>query len=243
VVKFNGLAAAGFTVSNNTTMTAVVPASAQTGPITVIAPAGSAASAASFVLAYHADISVTLSNTPNPVFVGSNLLYTIVVANNGPFAAGNVRVTNTLPGTVTLKTATSSQGALVTGANPITGNLGTLGVGNQATVNFLVTPALPGLITNSVSVASDIADNFPANNMATLTVTVIPVAVLSIRVATRQVQVSWPVALSNFTLESRTSLNTTDAWSNNLTLPAVSGSENVVTETNLSAAKFYRLRQ
>jgi hypothetical protein len=149
-----------------------------------------------------------------------------------------------LPASVTFKTATTSQGTLVTGGNPITGNLGTLGVGNSATIVITVAPQAVGTITNSVSVASDYTDNVTMNNTASVTTIVSPLPLLSIqRLAGDQVRISWPVALTNFGLQFKTSLNSTNAWSNNATAPVISGSENVVTETNFEAAKFYRLRK
>ncbi|HEY2084115.1 MAG TPA: IPT/TIG domain-containing protein, partial [Verrucomicrobiae bacterium] len=108
-VLFNGTPAASFVVSNNTTLSAVVPANATTGPITVQAPGGTNSSAANFTID-SADLAISMTGVPNPVFVGSNLLYTIVITNTGPFSALNVRLTNTLPSSVVLKTATTSQG-------------------------------------------------------------------------------------------------------------------------------------
>jgi uncharacterized repeat protein (TIGR03803 family) len=50
VVGFGGVAAASFTVNSDTQITASVPAGAMTGPISVIAPGGSAQSATSFTV-------------------------------------------------------------------------------------------------------------------------------------------------------------------------------------------------
>jgi uncharacterized repeat protein (TIGR01451 family) len=124
VVKFNGVNASFTPPTNNTTLVAVVPNGAQTGPITVGAPGGTNTSATSFVLDYTSDMSVNVIDAPDPVFIGSNLTYTITVANNGPFNAPNVRITNTLPASVTLKSAVTTQGTLSTNSNPITGTIG-----------------------------------------------------------------------------------------------------------------------
>ena len=121
-VKFNGLNASFTSPASNTSIQAIVPTGAQTGPITVIAPAGTNISANSFVLDYSSDTAVSVATSPNLVFIGSNLVYTLTITNSGPFAAPNVVLTNTLPSSVSLKSATTSQGTLATNSNPILGN-------------------------------------------------------------------------------------------------------------------------
>jgi uncharacterized repeat protein (TIGR01451 family) len=243
-VKFNGLAAQSFVVSNNTTISAIVPNNATTGPITVIAPAGTNTTAASFVLDYSSDLSLTLTNAPNPVFIGSNLVYTFVIANNGPFAAPNVVLTNTLPASVTFKSATASQGTLNTSGNPITGSLGSIPNGGQVSVTITVVPQATGTITDTATVASDYPDPAPANNTASTTATVLPLPLLSIQLSPpNQIKVSWPVALTNFGLEFKSSLGAANSWSNDPTTPVISGPDNVVTETNNGATRFYRLKK
>ena len=43
-----------------------------------------------------ADLRITKSDTPDPVFAGQSLRYDIVVTNDGPAAAFNVTVVDTL---------------------------------------------------------------------------------------------------------------------------------------------------
>src|SRR5262249_8863897 len=148
----------------NTTLVATVPNGAQTGPITVGAPGGTNASAASFVLDYTSDVGVNVVDAPDPVFIGSNLTYTITVANSGPFNAPNVRMTNTLPASVTLKSAATTQGILSTNNNPITGALGNITNGTPVIVTLTVIPNTVGTINNTVSIASDNPDLALGNN-------------------------------------------------------------------------------
>jgi large repetitive protein len=243
-VRFAGLNAANFTATNNGSIQATVPNGAQTGPITVVAPAGSATSAASFVLDYTSDVNVTLTAAPDPVWVGSNLVYTIVVANAGPFAAPNVRLTNTLPASVILKGATTTAGTLDTNSNPVLGAISSLGVGVSATITLTVGTQLAGTITNTVRVASDYADPVSTNNLRAVSTTVLPLPVLSIRrVPPNQVRISLPVMLTNYVLQARSTLPPAGTWTNITAAPVISGNERVITETNSSAARFYRLRQ
>ena len=44
-----------------------------------------------------ADLSIAKTDSPDPVAAGQSLTYTVSVVNNGPDAAGNTTVTDTLP--------------------------------------------------------------------------------------------------------------------------------------------------
>lgn len=243
VVRFNGINASFTPPTNNTTLVAVVPNGAQTGPITVGAPAGTNTSATSFVLDYASDVSVSVIDAPDPVFIGSNLTYTITIANNGPFIAPNVRMTNTLPASVTLKSVATTQGTLSTNNNPITGALGNITNGTPIVVTLTVVPHTLGAIIDTVTIASDNPDPAATNNTFSATTTVLPLPVLTIqRTNNERLNISWPVALTNFGLQGKVSLGA-DAWSNVVTVPVISGDQNVVTETNNGGNKFYRLKK
>lgn len=241
-VLFNGVAAASFKVTNNTTLSAVVPSGASTGPITVEGPGGTNSSAANFTLD-STDLGVSVTDTPNPVFIGSNLIYTIVVTNFGPFPATNVRLTNTLASGVTLESATISQGSLNTSENPIIGNFGTVNNGSSAVATLAVVPTAIGTITNIASVGSDLPDPNPANNTSTVTTTVWPLPFLSITnlMSNNLVQVKWPAPLSSFTLQYTTNLSPTILWTNDTGSKVVSGTNVSVIETNIGSARFFRL--
>jgi large repetitive protein len=244
VVRFNGTNASFTPPTNNTTLVAVVPNGAQTGPITVGAPGGTNTSAASFVLDYTSDVGVNVIDTPDPVFIGSNLTYTITVANSGPFNAPNVRLTNTLPASVTLKSATTTRGVLSTNSNPITGALGNITNGAPVIVTFTVVPNTLGTIIDTVSIASDNPDPASGNNTFNAFTTVLPLPVLTIRRAGQsQLNISWPVALTNFGLQFNSVLNAGVPWTNAGTPPVISGDQNIVTETNAGGSRFYRLKK
>jgi len=242
-VTFNGTNAA-FTNLDNGHIRATVPNGAQTGPITVIAPAGSVTSSSSFVLNYTSDLSVNVTGAPDPVSIGSNLVYTITVANGGLFDSPGAFLTNTLPGSVQLRAATTTQGTLATNGNPVTASLGAIANGHQAVVTLTVVPQATGSITNIAIVAGATPDPSSGNNTALTSTTVLPLALLSIQfVPPNRVRLSWPVALSNFNLEFKPLLATTNYWSNVSTAPFISGNENVVNETNTAPKRFYRLRK
>src|SRR5262249_14056957 len=54
------------------------------------------------------DLSVVGFGAPDPVGVGSNLTYTLIVSNAGPSTATGTALSNTLPASVALVSATSS---------------------------------------------------------------------------------------------------------------------------------------
>ncbi len=240
-VRFNGLLAATNPISNNQ-IVAIVPASATTGPISVTAPAGTATTPTNFVLDYISDLGVTVADAPDPVTVGSNLVYTITITNGGPLNAPNTQLTNTLPGSVTLANSSTSQGSLAANGNTIVGSLGTVLVGSSATVTLtVVAPQTAGYITNVATVANDYSDPVANNNTLTTATRVASLPLLSIRLLpASQVQITWPPDLTNYTLQFRTALVTNSAWSNLATVPPL---QTVVTDAASGAMKFYRLRQ
>jgi uncharacterized repeat protein (TIGR01451 family) len=242
-VRFGGSNSV-FSVVNNTTINATVPANAQTGPITVMAPGGTNTTAQSFVLDYTANLSVNVNDSPDPVVVGSNVVYTITIVNTGPFPAPAVTFTDTLTGPGSLKAATTTQGTLNTNASPITGDLGQLSVGGNVTVTLTVTAQSPGTITNIAAVASQHLDPTPANNSFTSTTYVQPLPVLTVRrVGVDQIRITWPAALTNYGLEFKPQLEPTPPWSSLTNLPIIVGSEYQLTETNSETMRYYRLRR
>ncbi len=242
-VLFKGVAAA-FTATNNNVLVASVPPNAKTGPITVIAPGGTNASTSDFTLTYSSDVQLRAWEIPDPVAVGSNLLYTFVITNGGPFYAPNVHLSSQLDPTVILKSGYTSLGTWTNTGTLVTADLGTIPAFQTATLLFSVTPSAPGVITNRTEISSDFADPDTTNNVALLTTTVQPLPILSIRLSsTNRVRVSWPAALSDFSLQYRPDVDTGGFWSNVLATPTVIGDENVVTERTTNAARLYRLQK
>jgi Domain of unknown function DUF11 len=247
-VTFNGAPASFTTPSNNTNLLVRVPTNnVFNGPITVVAPAGIATSAIPFTLDFTNDLVVSILGTPNPVFVGSDLTYTILVTNRGPFSAPNVVLSNALPpipGAVTLKSASTTGGVLNTNGNPVTVNFTSLGASGSATVTLVVIPQAAGTITDNAVVAGVYTDPVPGNNTASLMTTVLPTPKLSIQLYTpTQVQISWPSALTNFALQFNPSLTSSTGWTNVTTPPFTVGDEKFVIDPLGANPKFYRLKQ
>jgi len=119
------------------------------------------------------DLSITKSDSADPVTEGAQFAYAIEVQNAGPDPATNVTVSDDLPEELDLVAATPSQGgACATGGAKITCNLGTVVSGGTATVTLQVIAKKAGTITNTAAVSSDVADPQPANNEASAVTTV-----------------------------------------------------------------------
>lgn len=112
-----------------------------------------------------ADLGITLSDSPDPVRRLRNLTYSINVRNAGPNVANGVNVSDTLPSSMRLVSATSTQGSC-SGASTITCSLGNLASGASASVSIVVQPSSAGTFSNTATVRANTADPNTRNNSA-----------------------------------------------------------------------------
>ena len=122
-----------------------------------------------------ADLSISLSGTPNPVLAGGILTYKMTVANLGPTAATNVMVTNYLPANVDHISVRASQGTVLpvlSGNNVAVALLGVVPINGTATVTITCMPEQSGVNTDTSVVTSDQLDPYLGNNRSTITTTV-----------------------------------------------------------------------
>ncbi|HYA62497.1 MAG TPA: S24 family peptidase, partial [Candidatus Sulfotelmatobacter sp.] len=116
------------------------------------------------------DLALSMSVSPTPVFIDSNLTYTIQVQNLGQLSApvtSNV-LTDTLPAAVTLVSVSASSGWSCSGTNTISCSItSSMAMGATATIAITVTaPATATTLTNTATV-SLAGDPNSANNSAT----------------------------------------------------------------------------
>ena len=114
-----------------------------------------------------AGLSVTKIDVADPVTIGEDILYSVVVSNAGLSTASSVVLTDTLPAGATFVSATPTQGSCSAPVGGIlTCNLGDLPAGSTATIGVVITPVATGTHTNSVSVTSPTPDPNPGDNSA-----------------------------------------------------------------------------
>jgi uncharacterized repeat protein (TIGR01451 family) len=123
-----------------------------------------------------ADLSVTQTDSPDPVHVGQTLAYTLTIGNSGSTATA-VTLTDTLPKNAGFGSVTTTRGSCT--AKPekqsVACSLGDLSNGVTATVSIFVKPSSKGTITNTALVsAASPPDPNPGNNVSSASTTVTP---------------------------------------------------------------------
>ena len=122
-----------------------------------------------------ADLSITKTDSPDPVAPSGPITYTIGVSNAGPNDASAVKVVDTLPAGTTFVSATGTNWTCANVSGTVTCNRtgGNLAPGAAPNITVVATaPATQGATpTNSATVSSP-NDVTPGNNTATATTTV-----------------------------------------------------------------------
>jgi len=117
------------------------------------------------------DLAVSATVQPASATVDGELTYTLAVVNNGPYGAGGVTLTSTLPANAELLSADPSQGSC-SGTGSVSCALGTLADGAGATVTLTVRALGAGSASVSAKVSSESPDPVPANNEVSATATI-----------------------------------------------------------------------
>ena len=115
-----------------------------------------------------ADVAIASLTQSNPVVVGSNQVYSVVVSNAGPAVATGVSLSDALPAGTTFVSATAGQGACVHSAGTVACSLGTLNSGATVLVTITVVAGIEGVVANTVVAGANQVDLQPANNSATI---------------------------------------------------------------------------
>lgn len=132
-----------------------------------------------------ADLSITKTDSPDPVGAGNTLTYTITVGNAGPSVAASASMTDSVPVGTTFASLTSPAGWSCT--FPAVGSSGAVACSTLTTMPITssvftlvvtVSPAAASgsTITNTATVSSPTTDPAPGNNSATATTSVVVAA-------------------------------------------------------------------
>jgi len=117
-----------------------------------------------FAATVAADLSITKTDSPDPVIAGSPLTYTLTVTNSGPASASSVSVVDTLPASVTFVSAAGVLFTCSNAGNTVTCTTPTLGVGTSTITINVTAPTTAGTIFNSATVSAATPDPNTANN-------------------------------------------------------------------------------
>ncbi|MFQ5470197.1 MAG: choice-of-anchor Q domain-containing protein [Gammaproteobacteria bacterium] len=106
------------------------------------------------------DLAVSITDTPDPVSVGSTLTYMVTVTNQGPATANNVSVVDTLPAGVTYVSASAG----CSGAGPVTCTEASLAAGASKSFSITTTANTAGTQTHTATANATETDINPVNN-------------------------------------------------------------------------------
>jgi len=131
-----------------------------------------------------ADLSITKTDSPDPVTAGGQLQYAIVVSNAGPSNAATLSMTDPLPPGTTFVSAVGTGWSCAQAAGTVTCTRAALNTGITApTITITVNaPTTGGTISNTASITAATSDPNTGNNSATATTDVTASADLAITV-------------------------------------------------------------
>jgi len=181
----------------------------------------------------YADIGLTMTNTPDPVFVSNQLTYTLHVTNLGPSNAPGVVLTDSLPANVSLSSAVVSQGNYALIPNGLQWNLGALADNGTASATIVILPLQTGEFTNTATVSitptvPPVTDTNLANNTASVVATAIELPAANWSIQFGPISTNWQTGLFQQTVQ----VNNLSGAANKLVSVAVLGLPSYVTLYN-----------
>ncbi len=122
-----------------------------------------------------ADLTLTNTDSPDPVQTGGTLTYVITVHSKGPDPAPDVAMTDNTPGGTTVVSANPSDGSCNPNPHKVVCKLDPLAVDGDWTIEIAVSVSKKsGSLVNAASVQSGLPDPKPGDNSASQTTTIAP---------------------------------------------------------------------
>jgi len=243
-VLFNG---AGAPVSNPSTnqLEVSVPASASSGPLTVVTPYGSNVSSNSFTATKPSLVLLTETVSPLVASPGDNVTYTLQLTNEGPSIVSSVKVTDYIPFGLTFLSATASMGSWVYTNETVAWSMAFLTNNTSASLKITGTSAGPYALTNIATAAFAEGNLDEADGIATIVDYVVSDAQRILSVALQGnppvVLVTWPLSPANFLLQENTSLGLATNWQYPANATFVVSNYNAFTDSITGPQRYYRL--
>jgi uncharacterized repeat protein (TIGR01451 family) len=170
-----------------------------------------------------ADLAITKLPSTTAPQAGGQVIYTLVVTNNGPSDATGVTVTDAVPSELTVSSLQPSQGTCDTSTSVCTLGSITNGASAQILVTATIAASASGSITNTASVIGQQDDPDKSNNVATSTITPTPAPLprsdLSVnktvnhKTVTVGQKLSYTVTVTNNGPDIAPAVALTDTWS------------------------------
>jgi uncharacterized repeat protein (TIGR01451 family) len=243
-VEFNGASAPVASATTNQVQV-VVPAGANSGPLTVVTSYGNDTSTNSFTATKQS--LVLLTKTANLVVAGpgTNITYTLQVTNEGPSIITSAVVTDTLPLGFSFVSATPSAGSWTNNSGTVTWNIGILTNSNSVSLQIVGTAFIAAALTNSAVLAFAEGNLAAYDNYSSIINFFVYDSQRALSIVSQAnppgVLLFWPVSPANFLLQINTNGNLNTGWiypSNSVT---VSGSENFYSNSLTAPQTFFRL--
>jgi uncharacterized repeat protein (TIGR01451 family) len=111
------------------------------------------------------NLSLTVTDTPDPVLVNQTLTYNVIVTNNGPANATGVSIVDELPAGVSFISA--SHPSCNHNSGIVTCNIGNVNNGANVPFTIVVMPTVPGTISNYAIAGANQNDGNATNNSDT----------------------------------------------------------------------------
>ena len=122
-------------------------------------------------VALKSDLSLTMTDSPDPIEQGETLTYILTITNNGPYTATGVILTDVIPAAITYVSAETTQGTCSETDGTVTCDIGDMNI-SVVTVTITVTAVSIGTISNTANVKCSTFDPSSGNNTDTETTTI-----------------------------------------------------------------------
>jgi uncharacterized repeat protein (TIGR01451 family) len=116
-----------------------------------------------------ADLAVSVSDSQDPVVLGANFSYVVIVTNNGPALANNLVLSDVLNANGTFQSVAAPEEWKCTDPqqgtqSSVSCSAEQLEAGKSATFTLTVKPTTAGMMTDTANITSSVADPHDANN-------------------------------------------------------------------------------